>query len=162
MAALKLAARKDREKSGVDDRLRSDNVGSKISIDSSVIAVTVPASLVCKSKDDKARRTAGLQEAMEIDMKLKITNEMGATYETDQDFDSYLVQDLGRGVFTVVTKKRGAADEMSIYAIPKTMIVKRKVNAVQAKSDAIFNSSASQFQTNPKHVLIACTYSYNR
>jgi hypothetical protein len=145
---------------------------------SSAIAVATPASLACTSKpEDKEERTAGLgssglSSSMVMDTKLYITNEIGASYKIDKDYDTYLVQDLERGVFTVATKKRGAYGETSIYAIPKTVKVKRKENIVQVKFDAILNTNfeatvkvnaaTAQVQRFQWKYLAACIYNYSR
>jgi hypothetical protein len=140
---------------------------------SSVIAATIPASLTCTSKpEDKEERIAGLSSSIVVNMKLSITNEIGASYETDKDYDTYLVQDLERGVFAVGIKKRGAYGETSIYAIPKTVKVKKKKNIVQVEFDAIantnfetnlkVNAATPQVQRFQRRFLVACIYNYSR
>lgn len=124
------------------------------------IAGVIPVNLSCKAKDT-AERIAGIEGAIEVNMKTNINTERGFTYITDKDSDTNLVQDLGQGVFTVVARKRGTSEEISIYAIPKTVKVKREANAIQAKFDAVLNVSISQTKNATKNVMVACIYNYN-
>jgi hypothetical protein len=122
---------------------------------------SMSASLSCRKKDKIAISQQVATNGVNWDIKLNITTEKGLTHIAREDYDTYLFQDLGMGVFTVVSKKRGASEESSIYAIPKTVRVKRKANVVQAKFDAVLNISIPTVKIIEKDIQVACTYNYN-
>lgn len=132
---------------------------------SAAFAGSGPASLTCKGV--KIPLTLqGEIPASEEALDLTLSDSNGKINFTNLTSSAVVVEDLRRGVFTLIVPHKGG--EMTLYALPKTVKSKQGYNSTKAGFDGILDSAPKPPQQQDhtsygnyyQNVLMKCQYVY--
>ena len=128
-----------------------------------------PAKLSCEAKQGEKATVSltGLVPDSEETLEITLSDGTSSIRMTDEDADAYRIEALEQGVYSIIIKRKQVYGEVSLYALPKTIKVKKGPHSTHATFDAVMRAPNPQRQGPvrsaadmlPK-VKMSCTYDY--
>jgi hypothetical protein len=130
-------------------------------LNSPALAGSGPATLNCQSKSPK--RMVTLKGKVPGDEGTDLTLTQGATairLDSDNNADSHVLEAFEQGVFTMIINISRGQEELKIYALPKSIKVRKSSGSIHAKFDAILSLYSSNEKNRMESLKMACAYDY--
>jgi hypothetical protein len=130
-------------------------------LDNPAFAGSGPATLTCNSKVPK--RAISLKGKVPGDEGTDLTLSRGANairLDSNNNADTHLMEAFEQGVFTMVINLNQGAEELKLYALPKSVKVRKAPGSIHAKFDAVLALYSSNEKNRIESLQMSCVYDY--
>jgi hypothetical protein len=129
---------------------------------SPTLAGTGPATLNCKSKSAKPAIT--LKGTVPGDDGTNLTLTQGIVLknklDSNDNVSSHVLEAFEQGVFTMVVDINKGEEELKLYALPKSVKVKKAPGSIHGKFDAVLALNSSNPKNRIEPTNMTCSFDY--